>query len=317
MNNTIKNFGDFTKAVLGSIKTFLPESFEGADISLQTVVKNNDVKLTGLNIRLADTCICPTIYLESFFEEYKKCESLDEVLMKIAEVRVRNEFRESFDMDMIMNFDKARKHIVPRLISRDKNMDTLAGRPHKIIEDLAVTYAIELGSTNDGTMSTAVSNEMMKRWDVTVSEIHAEAIKNLPKIKKGTFQSMSEVMGAMMLKDLTEEYGDEKMAKEMMEQMLPPDEPMFVLSCEDKLNGASQILNKDIMKKVVERIGSDFYVLPSSVHELLLVRNDAGVDPAYLRQMVREVNAAEVQESEQLSDNIYTWSADAGLQIYE
>ena len=99
--------------------------------------------------------------------------------------------------------------------------------------------------------------------------------------------------------------------------MLPPDEPMFVLSCEDKLNGASQILNKDIMKKVVERIGSDFYVLPSSVHELLLVRNDAGVDPAYLRQMVREVNAAEVQESEQLSDNIYTWSADAGLQIYE
>ena len=68
---------------------------------------------------------------------------------------------------------------------------------------------------------------------------------------------------------------------------------------------------------VVERIGSDFYVLPSSVHELLLVRNDAGVDPAYLRQMVREVNAAEVQESEQLSDNIYTWSADAGLQIYE
>lgn len=91
-----------------------------------------------------------------------------------------------------------------------------------------MTYAIELGSTYDGYMSTAVNNEIMKRWNVTVSKIHAEAIKNLPKNKKGTFQSMLEVMGAMMLKDLTDEYGDEELAKEMMEQMLPPDNSIYI-----------------------------------------------------------------------------------------
>lgn len=129
MKKEIMNFGEFTNAVLESIKAYLSESFAGADISLQTINKNNDIRLTSLNIRLADNNICPIIYLEIFYD-YKKSESLDEVLTKIAEIRVYNEIRETFEIDIITDFDKAKKHLVPRLISRDKNKILLEERPH-------------------------------------------------------------------------------------------------------------------------------------------------------------------------------------------
>lgn len=317
INNKIKNFGEFTESIVEGIKAYLPESFSKAEISLQTVTKNNDLRLTGLNIRLEETPVCPIIYLENFFEDYKENEDMDEVLRKIAELRLNSEFNNEFEADDIKSYEKARLRIVPRLINKDMNKELLTNRPHKIIEDLAITYAIELASVENGSMSAPVTNEMQKSWDVTLSELHADAVKNLSKVKKGTLDKLSDVILSLMIKDFVDMYGDEDTAREMLEGMIPTDSYMYVLSCEDKVNGASQILNDDLMKEIVNKIGNDFYILPSSVHEVLIVKPENNMGPEDLRQMVHDVNATEVKESEKLSDNIYTWSVNTGLRIVE
>ena len=315
--NEMKNYEEFCNVVVESIKNYLPESFAGAEISLQVVMKNNDTCLTGLLIKLNDTNVCPNIYLENFYDKYVHCESMDKILREIAELRIRNDFRDNFDTSLITDYRKAKRLIIPRLINRDMNEALLQDRPYVELEDLAVVYAVELGKSQDGVMSSPVTDELMNRWGATVDEIHKIAVRNLQILQKGTFQGMNEMMSKQLLNELIEEYGSERKAKEVLNQILPPEEGMYYLGCESMQNGADQILNTNLMKQIVETIGPDFYILPSSVHELIIVPGGTPMEPDELRAMVRDVNHEQVRREEQLSFNIYTWTVEDGLKVIE
>ena len=299
------SFDVFTKAVVEKIREYLPESFANASVELQTVVKNNDLKLTGLTIRSAESNICPTIYLEQFFEKYQAGEDMNEVLETIADIRLRNELKETFDVGQITDFDRVRGKIVPRLIGKEWNRELLAIRPHKIIADLAVTYHILMGHDFSGIASAPITNALMESWGVDVDTLHDLAIQNMPKLLPSTFQTMSSVLASMMGED----------AEELLSAMPPADEAMFILSNEQKINGAAALLDKEIMKTVIERIGKEFFVLPSSIHECIIVPATADMDVSTLVSMVREVNQSQVAPDERLSDSVYVYTEDGGLRL--
>ena len=98
-------------------------------------------------------------------------------------------------------------------------------------------------------------------------------------------------------------------AKEMAMQMMPdiPD-TMFVLTNDTKVNGAAAILNDDIRQEIAEKVG-DFYMLPSSIHETLIIPKEAGMEFKELEQMVQEVNQTQVAPGERLSDHVYEYDA--------
>ena len=89
-----------------------------------------------------------------------------------------------------------------------------------------------------------------------------------------------------------------------------PDIPdtMFVLTNDTKVNGAAAILNDDIRQEIAEKVG-DFYMLPSSIHETLIIPKDAGMEFKELEQMVQEVNQKQVAPGERLSDHVYEYDA--------
>lgn len=293
-------FEEFTNAVVEKIREYLPESFANANVELQTVMKNNDLKLTGLLIRNADSNISPTIYLEQFFERYQAGEDITAVLENIADVRIRNEVKEVFDVGQISDFERVREKIVPRLVGREWNKALLEQRPHKIIADLAVTYHIQLGHDQSGAASVPITNNLMQAWDVDTEVLDALAMANLPKLLPSTFQSMTEVLGAMF-------------EQELPEGITPPDDAMYVLSNNQKMFGAAAILDKDTMKMIVERFDK-FFIIPSSVHEVLIVPATADMDTETLDNMVKEVNQGQVSPEERLSDHVYTYSLKDGLQ---
>jgi len=299
------SFDVFTKAVVEKIREYLPESFANASVELQTVVKNNDLKLTGLTIRSAESNICPTIYLEQFFEKYQAGEDMNEVLETIADIRLRNELKETFDVGQITDFDRVRGKIVPRLIGKEWNRELLAIRPHKIIADLAVTYHILMGHDFSGIASAPITNALMESWGVDVDTLHDLAIQNMPKLLPSTFQTMSSVLASMMGAD----------SEELLSAMPPADEAMFILSNEQKVNGAAALLDKEIMKTVIERIGKEFFVLPSSIHECIIVPATADMDVSTLVSMVRDVNQSQVAPDERLSDSVYIYTEDGGLRL--
>lgn len=289
-------FDEFSNLVVERVKDFLPEEFKKASVSLQVVTKANDVKLTGLTISSVQSNVAPTIYLESFYEKYENGEDIDAILKRIAEVRLEHEVADDFDASLVTDFDRCKHLIVPRLVSVDMNMEMLERRPHMLMDELAVFYCIHLDCCKDGTASIAITNDILKMWDMDIEELHELAVNNLPSVLPSTFKGMNEVMMEMTGMEFPE-----------------VDEKMFVLSNVQKVNGASALLDKEIMNAVIERVGTDFYILPSSLHEVLIVPADAGMDVSDLEAMVQEVNATQVSVEDKLSDHVFKYSADQGI----
>lgn len=303
----VKSFEEFKNEVVGKIREFLPESFASAEVCLQVVRKNNDLQLTGLIIRSTESNICPTIYLEKFYDEYVEGADMSEILERIAEVRMNHEVSDSFDVAQITDFEQIKGKLVPRLINAEMNSELLEERPHKLVADLAVTYCALLDQSFDGTASVAVTNDLMNSWNVTLDELHDVAISNLTEVLPSTFKGMTEVMSEMM-----------GMSKEDMEMMgmSTDEEQMYVLSNAMKMNGASALLDKKMMEEIVETVG-EFYILPSSIHEVLIVPVKSGMDIETLENMVCEVNATQVQLEERLSDHVYEYNLEDGLYLAE
>ena len=301
----VRSFEEFKNEVVGKIREFLPESFASAEVSLQVVRKNNDLQLTGLTIRSTESNICPTIYLEKFYDEYVEGADMSEILERIAEVRMEHEVAEPFDVAQITDFEQIKGKLVPRLINAEMNSELLDARPHKLVADLAVTYCALLDQSFDGTASVAVTNELMKMWNTSVEELHEIAVANLSELLPSTFKGMTEVMSEMM-----------DMSTEDMEMMgmSTDEEQMYVLSNSIKVNGASALLDAKMMEEIIEKV-SDFYILPSSIHETLVVPVKSGMDVESLEAMVREVNSTQLQPDEILSNRVYIYNLEEGLKL--
>lgn len=298
-------FEEFANAVVENISERLPESFQTAKISLQMVMKNNDLRLTGLTIRRDGSNIAPTIYLEQFYEKYKEGADFGDILEEIAEIRVENDAPENFDVSKIMDLPRYKNRIFPKLIGAGWNRDLLEKRPHVMIADLAVTFYIDLGSYGDGNMSIPIHNGLRDAWGVTADELYDIAVSNLSSSGQGTFESINDVIGELLASLIPDEENcqDEN------------SNDMYVLSNRKRIDGASLLLDKGMMQRVIDRIGEDFYILPSSIHECIILPAIPEMDVAELTAMVREINATQVSVGDRLSDNVYRYSLSEGLKF--
>lgn len=89
-----------------------------------------------------------------------------------------------------------------------------------------------------------------------------------------------------------------------------PESPMWVATVEGGMNGASVTQLPDFLQEAAERLGGDYFVLPSSVHEVLFIRDDGSFEREALETMVKGVNATEVSEADFLSDSVYHYDSD-------
>jgi len=300
------DFDEFKEQVAKEVKRFLPEKYDNAEITLQEVTKNNDQQLTGLMIKTEDTNIAPNIYLEGYFEQYQDGKDIEDIVRNIADVRVKHEMSQDFDVSKLTDFDQVKDHIICKLVNAEMNTDYLADKPHTIVEDLAVIYAIDLGGSNDGHMTAPITDRLLESYGITEQELHDIAIHNLAE-SQIEFKTMRDVLVDMMFPDGIQE-GDPRAF------MLPPEEEnpsMYVLSNSDKLNGAAAILDSKTMEDISEKLGGDFIVLPSSIHEVIVLPVNEDMDRQTLEAMVQDVNAGQVAPEERLSDHVYMYDSQA------
>lgn len=301
----------FKQEIVDSIKDYLPDKYADANVTLQAVTKNNDHILDGIVITSPDSNVSPTIYLNSFFEQFKEGMPMEEILEQIAEIRDTHEVDKDFNVSRITDWDQVSDKIAPRVVDSEHNAELLAQRPHTMMDGMAVTYCIMLGEDENGSMSIPITNQLMENWGLSSEQIHAVALENLPELMPPTFKSMNEVMAEMMLPNMIEECGgNREEAEAMLAMMMPPEDKMFVVSNEQKLNGAAVLLNEKQMDEIAERFGGDFYILPSSIHECLIVPRDAGMELSDLEAMVQDVNATQVALEDRLSDHVFSYDSE-------
>lgn len=303
-------YKDFVEQVKEQIREFLSEKFADADISVNQVIKNNDCVLDGLIIKTEESNISPTIYLNPYFEQITNGAEFDSVLSQIAATYEKHYIDHDMDVSAVTDYERVKDKIICKLINAENNAQFLQDKPYTQIEDLAAIYQILMNQNEEGTATITISDNLMERYGISLKELHEQALTNMELLQPFSFKSMNETMLEMFATDLAQEYGiDMEQARDMTAQMIPeiPD-TMYILSNESKVNGASQILRDDVRQEIADKIG-DFYVLPSSLHETLIIPKSAGMDRKELEQMVQEVNQTQVLPEERLSDHVYEYDA--------
>ena len=268
-------------------------------VDVLNVVKNNGLYLTGITIRNRESNMAPTIYLDGYFADYKDGRTMENICKEIVQVYEKNKVQKDFSLEQVTDFKNVKDRICFKLVNREKNAELLADAPYVEYQDLAVIFYVLVSKDKSGITSITVRNSLMDMWGMDADILYYLAKKNTQRLFRGRVSSMMEVM-AEIIGNSTDTFEDSAF-------------PMYVATNVFKMNGACILLYDGVLKKFAEKIGSDFYILPSSVHEVIFVPANGDMDARYLIQMVKEVNATEVAPDEVLSDNVYIYHADKGF----
>lgn len=296
---TIEIFADTVKTAM--------EAYYGDDyaVTVQKVHKNNGVVLTGLTILKRDCNIAPTIYLNQAFEQYQEGRTLESICREVIRIYEDNKVQRHFDLSCVTDFSKVQNRICYKLVNANKNRELLANAPHVLVEDLAVIFYILMSNEDEGAGTITIKNNLVEIWKVDTDTLYELALANTQRLYRGTVQSMADMVKDILADKLNEEY-----SREFFDMMVDAKDrvPMYVCTNTKKIHGAGVILYKGLLQEFSERLNSDVFILPSSIHETLLIPANNYWDIEYLREMVRSVNRTDVAPDEILSDNVYYYN---------
>ena len=281
----------------------ISEQDENLIVEVSDVKKNNGLMLKGITIRTKDCNISPVIYTDAFYEHEL---STDKAASKIMEIyNAHKDGMNNFDVSVVQNFDAIKDKIVARVINKSRNEFITNSCPYAQFGDLVVTFVIfvEQGESLGGTASIKITNEMMNSWKVNLGQLIEAAYTNTKKLLPLEVITMSEILKQMM-----ERVGG--LSPELEEELAAPDPLMYVVSNTSRQFGAYFITDREALVEVASEINEDrFFILPSSIHEMIVIPESQVQDIDALISMVKEVNATQVAPDEVLANNVYSFDA--------
>ena len=287
------NYKQFENLLLGKLKEMNPDD----EVVMQSVKKNNGIELRGMCVRKSGESISPTIYLQNYYNEDTSEADIDEIAEKIQRVIESSRIeRQQFDgIDKLLDFGEVADKIYFAVVNSDKNKELLKDIPYRELLDLAVVYKIHVNMVDGSTGSIQVKNEFLKMWGVQEEALYQLAIKNTERIFGTCLRSMNDLL-IEMCKGKVPDY---------LLPALEDENIMYVASNNEKCYGAGTIfLNAKLRNEVHEKIG-DFIIIPSSIHETIILPFDESMDSNEIRKMVFQVNREQLDPIEVLSDNVY------------
>lgn len=287
------NFEEFTESIRQQVSDILGDDFL---IESRKVTKNNSVEYVCLVISEKDRLVSPGIYLNGFFLEHINGRPIEDLAEHI--VGLYHEHKE-FGKDglfELINKENISGRIFVKLVNYERNKAFLKNAPHEKVMDLAVTYHYLLSGGPGGISSIKIDNTNCDFFGITHEEMKKTAVENTEKLFPAVFQTLGEELKSYPFAPPDPVYAG-----------LPS---LYILSNKDRYNGASCLLYKNILERIQKSINSGFYILPSSVNEVLIVPEALGSDEEYLKEMVNLVNRNYVPETEFLSDSIYHYPGD-------
>ena len=259
------------------------------ELDVAMVTKNNGVQLRGLYIKSKEMNVSPAIYLDEYYSYYLKGESLEEIIRRIREEYEWKISRVADYHFKLEKFEYVKDRIIYRLVNYKKNEEILEDCPYLKLYDLALTFRWVAHSDDIGISTALVTNQEMEAWGISMNELLLAARENTPRLFPAQMVDMDEMIqraGVCMPMDRSAI-------------------PMYIMTNRQEVNGASVLLYDDVLQTFALKKKTDFYILPSSIHEVILIPKSKSPDLKDLNEMINEVNETQVQEEEVLSDHAY------------
>lgn len=309
-------FKEFQDEIKNRILDYLPSEYENAQVEIRPVEKNNGLALQGICISKEGESMTPIIYLNHLFEEWRvEIITMEEVLNQIAELRSFYDKEINHEILHLDDFEKIKDSISGRLVNCEKNEHRLQNLPHTSFEDLAMTYHISI-NTHGIKGDVEINNRMLDLYGVDVKELHELAMQNMQNTHPYTFTPMKDIVKNIMKRGMIEDGMNETIAESMVESMVEGmasemgmNGEMHVLTNEQGKYGAAALFYPGVKEMIAEQLGGDYYVLPSSLHEIIVLRASTELGMEELQSMVQDVNVTQVAPEERLSEHVYVYDA--------
>ena len=304
-----KGYQEFINEVVNALEKEFGNQY---NIKVNQVPKNNGLIRHGLCIIEQNVIVTPTIYMEEYYAMYQQGVQMPEIIRKICDYNesAKEITIEDFDVRRFGELDAVKGRIVYKLVNTAMNQDMLQDHPHIEVLDLSMVFQVIVSNQESGQMTINVRNSHMKEWGLTVNELKELAEINTRRMFPEDIISMEDMLNSLSKELVGEEVLDVVNRRE--------NEMFHVLTNKKKVQGASVLLYNGLLQEIAEQAGGNLVILPSSVHETILMKETAETDYQQLKTMVHEVNEEMVVQEEVLSENIYRFVKATGeLEIVE
>ena len=200
----------------------------------------------------------------------------------------------------LKDFTKIKDAICFSLVNRETKQEVLSGHPHIEVLDLAMLFYYKRAEGYKEGATITICERDRKKWGITLEKLHEVALVNTINLLPSVFQTIEQIIDDIA----KEENLPSPCEKETKERM-------YVLTNEEKYLGAGTILYPGVLRKVYERLGVEFFVLPSSTHEVIIMPDIGSVNAPNLQSLVADMNKHFLEADEVLSNSVYRYDAEA------
>ena len=263
-------------------------------VNVKDVEKANGMSYRGIEVSDLQTGMGVTVNMDKHYKMYLGGKSVDEIA-DLVQQQVADVFEKRPDVDMsrLKDYESLCSNVMMEAVSREKNAEYLQNIPHFDMADLSIIYRLNVGRDRSHDIGVVtVDNQLLNSMGVSQDRFQKDVFEQVLAGEPPILKSLTEVIGASFIGDGPE-----------------PEGGLFLATNRDALYGASVIAIPGFLDQAAEKLGGSFYILPSSIHEVLLLKNDEAVDIQEMERMVQDINAAIVVPEEQLSDRVYHYDA--------
>lgn len=322
------NFKQFIQEIKETVKEALGEKIV---VEEKEVLKNNGVRLTGIVIVEGNANCVPNIYLNDYYKQYKNGRGIDDIVCEIFKFYEYHKIEKHMNMDFFSDYECVKSKLRFRLVNFARNTELLTQIPYVPYLDLAIVFYCMVENECIGNGSILIRNEHLEKWKISKEILKKDAFLSTQLKIIGEIKPMEDVIFEMIMRRMTLEIQNsarkhmdanisisddivEPIVKEMMDNVYSEDKgpKMYVLSNESKTFGASAILYQNLLSEFANKTQSDYYILPSSIHEVILIPIKEDDELLRLKNMVYEVNRTEMETEEILSDCVYIFKRSEG-----
>ena len=297
----------FQTKIAGTLQSHLGPGYR---LLFQKVPKTMAFFLTAFPSSGKGEKASPTIYLNSYYERYLEGIPFNSIIKEILQIYQDNSSVTDLDFSILNDFSQLKEKVLYKLIHTASNKEMLADMPWIPFLDLSIVFYLFLEQTESGQMTALVHNDHMKAWGTDEKELKNLALANTPSMLPPRLTSMSDVMKSIAREHLDGDYQEEFIDSLFSSQAFSP---LHVLTNSSGINGASAVLYPELLKNFADRMESDLIILPSSIHEVLLIPNTENASFEDLANMVSHINRAEVPVEDRLSDQVYLYSRERDI----
>ncbi|GHU43730.1 hypothetical protein FACS1894111_09820 [Clostridia bacterium] len=311
----------FKKSVVKTLRSrFSPDTA----ITIHTIPRNNGNTADGLTILEAGKNIAPTLYLNEYYPSLQGGESFSALCSRLFSDYHKYRPAENIDASFFCDFGNVKERIVYRLIHRKRNIALLKTLPYIPFLDLAIVFYCLVSTGESGNATILVTNPHLSLWQTDKVELLRLAKRNSPFLLSCCCNELSDFLGKSISEtgedgrllrnaDTTSDVPDGSISETDKELPTFPlsdsiPSPMYLLTNESRLYGAACILYQDLLSDLADRLSCDLYILPCSVHEVLLLPAREDCTKEHLNAMILDINTKQLEEGEILSDHAYYYS---------